>query len=77
MNTKIRLIQLGLTQRDLVKLLSEKNLNASPTEISLAINGRMTQNKHKKILKAVDEILTEMESGKPAKKRAAGTSDSQ
>ena len=64
MDTKIRLFQLNLKQVDLIELLAEKGITANKVEINLAINGRSTQTKHKKILEAVDEILTEMEEKK-------------
>lgn len=61
MDTKIRLLQLGMKQVDLIALLAEHGINAVPCEISLAINGKGTQEKHKKILEVIDEILTEKE----------------
>lgn len=64
MDTKIRLLQLNLKQVDLIDLLADRGITANNVEINLAINGRGTQEKHKKILEAVNEILTEMEEKK-------------
>lgn len=61
MSTKIRLIQLGMKQNELIKPLAEKGISVNTSELCLAINGKGTQEKHKKILEVVDEILTEME----------------
>lgn len=61
MHTKIRLIQLGMRQNELIKPLADKGLTVNTAELCLAINGKGTQDKHKKILEAVNEILTEME----------------
>lgn len=64
METKIRLITLGVKQVDLIQPLAKKGVHTSQCELNLAINGRGTQEKHKRILEAVDEILTEMEEKK-------------
>lgn len=61
MSTKIRLLQLGMKQIDLLKPLNERGINANTTELNLAINEKGNQEKHKKIRAAVDEILTELE----------------
>ncbi len=61
METKIRLLTMGIKQVDLIIPLAERGINANQTEICAAINGRGTQDKHKRILEAVNEILTEME----------------
>lgn len=61
MKTKMRLLALNMKQIDLIELLAERGINAVPCELSLAINGKGTQEKHKKILEAIDEILTEKE----------------
>lgn len=61
MKTKMRLLALNMKQVDLIKLLAERGINAVPCELSLAINGKGTQEKHKKMLEAIDEILTEKE----------------
>ncbi len=61
MDTKIRLIQLGMKQVDLIGLLKERGVSASQCELNLAINGRGNQEKHKKIRAAINEILTERE----------------
>lgn len=61
MDTKIRLIQLGMKQVDLIGLLKERGVSASQCELNLAINGRGNQEKHKKIRAAIDEILSERE----------------
>lgn len=64
METKMRLVELNKKQVDLVQPLSERGMSVSPSELSLAINGRAMQEKHKKILEAVNEILTEWEEKK-------------
>lgn len=65
MEVKVRLMKLEKKQVDLIKPLAERGISASSSEISLAINGRAVQEKHKKILETVDVILTEWEkSGK-------------
>lgn len=64
METKIRLITLGVKQVDLIQPLAKKGVHTSQCELNLAINGRGTQEKHKKILEAVNEILTEWEEKK-------------
>lgn len=61
MDVKKRLIDLDRKQVDLIKPLRERGINAAYCEINLAINGRGTQEKHKKILETVNEILTEWE----------------
>ena len=57
----MRLLALNMKQVDLIELLAERGINAVPCELSLAINGKGTQEKHKKMLEAIDEILTEKE----------------
>lgn len=61
METKVRLLELHMKQVDLIEPLAKRGLNVVPCELSLAINGKGTQEKHKKILEAVDEILKEKE----------------
>ena len=61
MDTKIRLLQLGMKQIDLIKLLSEKGIDVNTTELSLAVNEKGNQEKHKKIRAAINEILSERE----------------
>ena len=64
METKMRLISLGKKQADLIVPLAEHGVNANQTEVCAAINGRGTHATHKKILEAVNEILTEWEEKK-------------
>lgn len=64
MNTKIRLLQLGMKQIDLVKLVNDKGVSCSAVQLNLAINERSEQKKYQEIMKAVDEILTEIEGEK-------------
>lgn len=66
MDTKIRLLQLNMKQVDLIKLLGEKGIVVNAAELSLAVNERGNQEKHKKIRAAIDEILTEKEAEKDA-----------
>lgn len=60
----MRLVKLEKKQIDLIKPLAEHGITASASELSLAINGKAAQDKHKKILETVDVILTEWENSK-------------
>lgn len=57
----MRLLALGIHQVDLLKPLNDRGIKTAQCELNLAINGRGTQPKHKKILDGVNSILTEME----------------
>ena len=63
MQTKIRLLQLDMKQADLLKLLSERGIVTDAPELSRAING-CQQERYRKIMAVVNEILTEMEEKK-------------
>ncbi|MCQ2463962.1 MAG: hypothetical protein MJ095_00105 [Oscillospiraceae bacterium] len=60
MNTKIRLLQLNMKQTDLLRLLERKGVITDAPELSRAISG-CSQERYKRIMAAVDEILTEKE----------------
>lgn len=64
MMIKMRLLQLNIKQVDLIQPLAKKGINTSQCELNLAINGRGNQNKHKRILEAIEEILDEKEKEK-------------
>ena len=61
MDTKIKMLQLGVKQVDLIKMLNARGIKCAPCELNLAINGTGTQPKHKRIMEAVEEILAEIE----------------
>lgn len=61
---KVRLAALGLTQTSILpKIRDRMGTSVNTTELSAAITGAGTQNKHKCILKALDELLEEYERG--------------
>lgn len=64
MDIKIRLLQLGMKQVDLIEPLRERGITISRSEMNLAINGRGTQRQHIRALEAINEILTEKEAEK-------------
>lgn len=61
MDIKIRLLQLGMKQVDLIEPLRERGITTSQCELNLAINGRGTQKKQIRTLEAINEILAEKE----------------
>jgi len=61
MDIKIRLIQLGMKQVDLIEPLRERGVTISRSEMNLAINGRGTQPQHTRALEAINDILDEKE----------------
>ena len=61
---KIRLIELGKKQKDLIPALLKKGIDANPAEISNALNGTYQKPKLDKILTACNEIVSEWERGK-------------
>lgn len=58
---KVRLAELGRKQAELIPELSKKGLKVNPTELSLAISGRVQQPKTDKILSAANEIVSAWE----------------
>lgn len=61
---KVRLAELDRKQAELIPELSKKGLKVNPTELSLAISGRVQQPKTDKILSAANEIVAAWESEK-------------
>lgn len=61
MDIKIRLLQLGMKQVDLLEPLRERGFKISSTELNKAINGREAQPKHLEALEAIKKILDEKE----------------
>ena len=60
-NFKSRLAQLGIPQVKLIEPLCRLGYELSPCQLSLAINGYMTSERGTKIVKAIDEIISEWE----------------
>lgn len=61
MNFKIRLIQLGKKQADLLDPLRAEGFTITPPELSEIINGRRQTPKAEKVLDRVDLILSRWE----------------
>lgn len=51
--------RLRLRQADMIKPLHEKGIDASPSQISLAVNGKGLAPRFQKILAAIAEIIEE------------------
>lgn len=58
---KIRLIELGKKQADLIPELAKRGIKANPTELSQALTGRCQQPKAEAIISAANEIVKEWE----------------
>lgn len=58
---KVRLVELGKKQVDLIPELAKKGLKVNPTELSLAIGGKNQQPKMGDILSAANEIVSRWE----------------
>lgn len=61
MNTKIRLLMLGIKQVELVKMVNDKGVSCNACQLNIAINEKNSQPKFGVIRDTVDEILTEIE----------------
>lgn len=61
---KVRLVELGKKQVDLIPELAKRGMKVNPTELSLAILGKSQQPKASKILSAANEIISEWERAK-------------
>jgi len=57
---KIRMLQLGIKQQDLIRMLYNKGIIVEQADVSRAVNG-WPQQRFKKIRAEIDEILTEKE----------------
>lgn len=55
---KVRLVELGKSQVDLIPELAKKGIKANPTELSYAIRGKSQTPKSEKILSAANEIVS-------------------
>lgn len=64
MDIKIRLLQLGLKQSDLLEPLEKRGFTVDASAISRALSGKCTQQRFQNIIVAVNEILTEIEKQK-------------
>ena len=60
---KVRLMELGKKQTDLIPELAKRGIKANPTEISQAVNGTNQQKKIMDIISAANEIVSEWEHG--------------
>lgn len=58
---KVRLVELGKKQVDLIPELVKRGMKVSTAELSQAINGRNQQPKMGDILSAANEIVSEWE----------------
>lgn len=54
---KVRLIELGKKNIDLIPELNKRGMNVAPSELSLAINGVLQSPKAEKIVSAANEIV--------------------
>lgn len=72
-NIKLRLMQLGKKQKDLIPELAKLKINASPADISNALNGSYQSPKLDRIVSACNEIVSkwEKESDKNIESRRA------
>ena len=64
---KIRLLELGKKQKELLPELEKRGIKANPAEVSNALNGTYSSAKFEQILSAANEIVTEWE--KEAKRK--------
>lgn len=60
---KVRLMELGRKQVDLIPALKERGIPVSPCELSNTLSGVLQSPKAEKILSAANEIVTEWERG--------------
>lgn len=67
MNLKIRLMQCGKKQIDVVQKLNEQGINVTQAELSLYINGRVNPPKSELVLAEAEKIIEEWEAEKNAK----------
>lgn len=58
---KVRLVELGKKQVDLIPELAKRGIKVDPTELSYAIRGITQTPKSGKILSSVNEIVSEWE----------------
>lgn len=63
MEMKIRMLQLGIKQADIIRMLSQKGIAVAQSELSQALN-EMPQERYQKLREEVNEILTEKEKEK-------------
>lgn len=65
MSIKIKLLELGKRQTDLLTELRKRGWKSlQPSELSIIVNGKLTTPKAQSVLAMCDRILTEWETGK-------------
>lgn len=60
---KVRLMELGRKQVDLIPALKERGIMITPAELSNTLSGMLQSPKAEKTLSAANEIVTEWEHG--------------
>lgn len=65
---KVRLVELGKNQVDLIPELAKRGLKVNSTELSYAIRGISQTPKSAKILSAANEIVSEWEKAEKRRK---------
>lgn len=60
MEMKIRMLQLGIKQADIIRMLSKKGINVAQSELSQALN-EMPQERYQKLREEVNKLLVEKE----------------
>ena len=60
MEMKIRMLQLGIKQADIIRMLSKKGINVAQSELSQALN-EMPQERYQKLREEVNKLLIEKE----------------
>lgn len=60
MEMKIRMLQLGIKQADIIRMLSKKGITVAQSELSQALN-EMPQERYQKLREEVNKLLIEKE----------------